>query len=526
MSARITRLLLAAAMLLPVSSSLIQANCTQSIMPVFQCGFVGWIAPPPAGSGELSAIWWQLGYGNNKTIVTGIGETPALEGTGIGPPGVFSGNDSGLAAAFSASPCARNNGRPGLTLTEARCVLPQYAAQIPAGALCSNYENSWAGANIDGCADNPRTTNAGDNDNLLNPYFGSTYGPCADPLSCGYPYYTTDYQIDYPMAFLVHESTSRFFALAFVASKTRAVMGGDPSSRGADISENFYDLAEVSNGDLNPSTAGPGAGKHNIIPWQPVPKPRVASVTSQDPNTVTMSLQWDPVRLVHDGSTRPNPRTNSPLVAGGVGVLDHLDEPGGLCRYQLQSSPVDMSHPNDPNFMTWTNLGSPIACGTPPTPVQTTVTIPKTSALRIRTLLGKTPRTTSTTLANCRIGSCGDIGFEATRCLNDACLDGPPILNLPCPLGCASEQAVDTVAERNRNAVTVRFRTTSEITVTGIDILGKLDAVVASVPCKECTSGVGADYEVVLAPGDLKGAHSLRIRLNGPGIVTEGFPVQ
>jgi len=103
-------------------------------------------------------------------------------------------------------------------------------------------------------------------------------------------------------------------------------------------------------------------------------------------------------------------------------------------------------------------------------------------------------------------------------------VESPPLFAVGGVL--VSEQAVDTVALRNRNAVTVRFRTTSEITVTGVDILGRLGAVVARVPCKECTSGVGADYEVMLTPGDLKGARSLRVRLNGPGAVTGEIPIQ
>ncbi len=53
-------------------------------------------------------------------------------------------------------------------------MLPQYASNIPAGALCSNYENSWSQPGVDGCADNPRAT--ADNDNKLNPYYSATYG--------------------------------------------------------------------------------------------------------------------------------------------------------------------------------------------------------------------------------------------------------------------------------------------------------------------------------------------------------------
>jgi hypothetical protein len=463
------------------------AMCTQSIMPIFQCGFVGWFAPPPSGAGTVSTVWWQLGYGNNN-VNNGATTTPANEGTGIAPAGVFSGNDSGLSA-----PYAR--------LTLADVVLPQYAAQIPDGSLCMNYEFSWAGAGVDGCADNPRTTNAFDNDNLLNPYFGGVYGT---------DYYTTWYQIDYPIAVMARESSNKFFALAMVTSRSRAA---DP----VDISEGLFDLSQVANGDPNPVT-----GKTNIIPWQPVPKVLLELVATnpQNPANRDITVSWNPIRLVHDGSSRMNGRL-SPR-SEGVGVLDQMSSAGGICRYQLQMAPLAFPG-TDPATLAWSNVGSPIPCPNTSSGIRRSLTVPGDSALRVRTILGKTPVTFSVTLANCRTGLCGDLGFEATACRADNCVDSPPLTFIPGPL--VSEQAVDTVAERNRNAVVVRFRTTSELTVTGIDILGKLEAVVASVPCKECTSGVGADYEVVLTPGDLKGARTLRVRLNGPGAVSPPFPV-
>ena len=56
------------------------AMCTQSILPIFQCGFVGWFAPPPAAAGTVSTVWWQLGYGNhnvnNGATTPGISREP------------------------------------------------------------------------------------------------------------------------------------------------------------------------------------------------------------------------------------------------------------------------------------------------------------------------------------------------------------------------------------------------------------------------------------------------------------------
>jgi hypothetical protein len=470
------------------------ASCTASVLPIFQCGFVGWFAPPPPASGTVSSVWWQLGYGNNR-INNGCVHASSLgEGNGLCPAGVFSGNDSGLMP-------------NDVALSAADVVLPQYAAQIPEGSLCLNFEWSWAAVGVDGCADDVPTSAPADDDNLLNPYWGNAYGPCSQD-DC--PYETTRYLIDYPMAVLLRESTNRYFALAFVANHTR-------HENSTDISEGFYDLGEVRNGDLNPVT-----GKHNIVPWQPVPRPHVDAVVPVMPSVGDRIafISWQGVRLVHDQSTRPNPR----LPGGGVGILEQIAQTGGLCRYQVQTAP--WSGEGDSTTMTWSNAGAPIPCNVGSGDVSAQVLIPPDpsgTALRVRTLLGKQPRTASTTLANTRVGASGDLGFEATSCLVDTCVNSPPFVVIPGPL--ISEQAVDTVAERNRNAVLVRFRTTSELTVTGIDILGRGETVVASVPCRQCTSGVGDAYEVLLTPGDLKGARALRVRVNGPDTVSEAFPV-
>lgn len=493
---------MAGLLLATAGTSGVFANCTASVMPVFQCGFVGFFAPPPAGAGTVSAIWWQLGYGNNN-INNGV-SNPGTEGTGIAPVGTFSGNDSGIGTIY---------------LTDADSVLPQYADQIPDGALCSNFENSWAAVGIDGCSDNPRTTAADDNDNLLNPYFSQTYGPNAY-------YYTDNFQIDYPMAFLARESTNRFFALAIVASKARV---GDRATRAQDISENFYDLATVNNGDPNP--VDEFAGRNNMIPWQPVPKPRVDSVTGVSPGTPRqLALSWDNVRLVHDSSNRPcgavtdspiAPRTTCP-VNGGVGVLDQAQQAGGLCRFQLQTAPVTSATP-DPSTLTWTNAGGEIPCGGTGV-VTANLTVNPDTAVRVRTILGKKPRTVSTLLGQARLGATGDLGFEPTDCNANNCVNSPPLLIVGG--GLVSEQAVETVAARNKNAITVNFRTTSELTVSSIDILGKGDTVLKTVACKQCTTGIGDEYSVLLNSGDLKGSKELKVRLNGPDAVSSSFPIQ
>ncbi|HKY34213.1 MAG TPA: hypothetical protein VJV23_16920 [Candidatus Polarisedimenticolia bacterium] len=462
------------------------ANCTQSVMPVFQCGFAGWFDPPPAAAGAVAAVWWQIGYGNNTINIWGqaSGDT---EGTGIAPAGVFSGNDSGLA---------------GIVMTGAREVLPQYAAMIPEGALCSNFENAWASPGVDGCSDNPRQAGSSDDDNLLNPYWGAAYGPGADP-----PYYTLAYQIDYPMAFLLHEGSHRFFALAFVASKARI------EPKGADAIENFFDLGEVSNGEPNPVL-----GRDNVIPWQPVPRPRVDSFESQGED-VLLALSWDNIRLVHDGSLRPSPR----VVAGGVGVLDQLAQPGGLCRYQLQTAPASVSNPN-PTALAWSNAGPPLECADFGPQVLTSLTVPSGTALRIRTLLGKRPRTAGASLADARLGALGDLGFEATACSSDDCAGSPPVLvvgevplNTPPEVAAGSDLAVTLPAAASlQGSVTDDgLPVGSSVSAVWSKVSGPGDVVFAdpAAPATTATFSAGGAYVLSLTAtdGDLTAEDQLTV---------------
>jgi len=437
---------MACLLLLSAGANGLLANCTtnSAVISIFQCGFVSWFAPPPAGAGLVTNSWWQVGYGNfGVTAAPGTVFSDTLQGTGIGPAGIFSGNDSGsfFVELDDAKLPRALGGHPDVNL-------------IPNGSFCSNYQNSWGGGGVDGCADNPRTTAGTDNDNLLNTYVDPTYGT---------GYYTNLQQLDYPMALMARESTGRFFALAFVANKSRGV---DQPDRADDLSEGFFDFAEVTNGDQNPIT-----GQMDIIPWQPVPTPRADVVNYTSPTSPRdVSLCWPEIRLVHDGSVRPS---GAALVNPGVGV-GVLDQ-GPLCRYQLQSAAV-LAVPVDPAALTWANVGAEVNCGAGVGgEVCMALTVNPDTALRVRTILGKKPRTASTLATQTRIGASGDLGIEPTDCRGTTggatCQVSSPLLVVGGPL--VSEQAVDTVAVKNKNAIVVTFRTTSELTVTGIDILGK-----------------------------------------------------
>jgi hypothetical protein len=457
---------MAGLLLVTAGSQAVLANCSQNgaVFPIFQCGFKGFFAPKPADAGTISAVWWQLGYGN-KGISNGL--SGGNEGTGIGPVGVFSGNDSGSS---------------DFVLTDARSVLPQFPA-IPVGALCSNFENSWGSVGADGCADDQRTTSSEDNDNVLNRYF-DYQGP---------GYYSTNYQIDYPMAVLLTESNSKYFSVAFLSSKARP---GTQSDKANDIGEGFFDLATISNGSPNPIDVG----KNSMIPWQPIPKQRVDATTFSNPadkqnSPRLLALSWTAASATSDGSVRPSGRAlNNP--GNGVGVLDQ----GPVIRYIVESAPITSANPN-PATLTW----SPIAETSGNT---ANVTVGPDTAIRLRTAFGKKPATSAVSLANGREGKLGDLGYEVTSGIT--VIAGPLV----------SERVIELAAVRGKNEVNVTFRTTSEVSLTGISILavnGKGEVAVKSITPKEGTTGVGASYEATIAVGDLKGAKQIAVRLDGQG---------
>jgi hypothetical protein len=458
---------MAGLLLLTAGAQAVLANCSQNaaVFPVFQCGFKGFFAPKPVGAGTVSATWWQLGYGN-AGLSNGL--SGGNEGTGMQPVGTFAGNDSGSAS---------------IVLSDAKTVLPAFAANIPAGSTCSNYENSWGSVGVDGCADNPRTASADDNDNMLNRYFGS-YGP---------GYYSDNYQVDYPMGILLKESTGKFFSVAFVANKKRANTQAD---RANDIGEGFFDLATVTNGSANPIDPG----KNSVIPWQSVPKQRVDATTFSNPadkqnSDRILALSWTAAVAVSDGSVRPSGRALS-NPGNGVGVQDQ----GPVIRYVVETAPVTSANP-DPSLLSWSAAAET-------TGNTANVTVPPDTAIRLRTLFGKKPSTTGSTLTNAREGKLGDSGYDVVSSLT--LIAGPLV----------SERVIDLTAVRGKSDVNVTFRTTSEVSITNIAILavsGKGDSVVKTITPKEGTTGVGASYELSIPVSDLKGAKQIAIRLDGQG---------
>lgn len=439
---------------------------------IFQCADRAYFAPPPAGAGTVSGVFWQIGFGNNM-----LNTAQGSNGTGNSGPSTFNGNDSGNWAVDTA---------------DALSVIGD--SRIPAGALCLR-NNNFGNAGIDGCCDNFRDTSlpggTGD-DGILNPIYNVYYA------RNGYPGMASqDWVVDYPVAVLFTESSGNFFAAAAVATMPRTDVN--------DVRVGFYNFKDVSNGTTNPIT-----GVNNIIPWQRIPGNRDAS----DPNTnfvrnttfvpgdtgqaKTLDLGWVQAVVHNDASSRPS--TNGTVTGGGVGVA----EMGGLVRYVVETQAiVDGNNPfGSLNPNGWT------AVHTTAGDTAQIVVNPDT-CVRLHTYFGKTPQTTTTSTANCRLGLCGDLGYDVVS--KPACIGGP----------LASDGGIsDLKASRHQGGVDVSWKSKSELSVSGYQVyaVGKKGSVlVAEASCSSCNTGQGGDYRVQIPAAKLQGARTLEVVAVGPG---------
>jgi hypothetical protein len=438
---------------------------------IFQCADRAYFEAPPAGSGGVSATFWQIGFGNGA-LNTGLPGTST--GTGMTGPATFNGNDSGIFA---------------VDLVDAQTAIGN--PLVPAGAVCLR-NNNWGNAGIDGCCDNWRTTliQMG-NDDILNPeyhvYYARAFGY--------YGYASLDWVQDYPTGVLLTESGGHYFAAAAVASMART----GPT----DVRPGYYNFRDVNNGSANPITA-----ENNIVPWQRVPGDRdpadpstnfVVSV-SEDPITHdrTLGLAWNGVVVHNDASVRPS---TNPSVAGGAGVADLV--PAGLVRYVVETQGiVDGGDPIgslDPGG--WTAVHTT-------TGTSATVVVAPDTCVRLHTFLGRVPQTSTHTIPNCRLAKCGDLGYDVAG--TPACVGGPLV---------ADGTPKNVNAVRGRGNIRVSWDTDVELSVSRFDVFAvkKGDRTkVAERPCAKCTSGEGASYSFDIPAGKLKGARMIEIVAVGP----------
>jgi hypothetical protein len=361
-----------------------RAACKRGFtFPIFQCSEKAWVAPPPEGAGLVSGVFWQIGYGN-AIVNNGVGSS----GTGVGPAGVFSGNDSGL--------------RP-VTLRDAGRSIGD--PNVPRGALCVDPLN-WSDEGVDGCCDNVRDPNqVASADAILNPQFD----PRSEPKD-GVFVRTLEKIQDYPMAVLLREDTGRYFAAAVVAT----------SERGESLEE--YSPGDFSFADVRDGESNALSGEKNVIPWQKVPEARL-EVTGRSKAATSAGggaggpswrarVTWDPVRMPSDLSRRPSEAYRIDSPGRGVGTADM----GPLVAYRVEAARLT-------ELMIGTN-GYPMAALLLWDPLETTtetetiLDFPEDTCVRIAVHFGTQPRTRSVSPADCALGHCGDVGYSVT---------GPPV---------------------------------------------------------------------------------------------------
>jgi hypothetical protein len=535
---------------LALSVSGASANCINFAgYAIFQCADTAYFNPPPVAIGfdpnnrptNVTSVFWQLGFGNNEAGHCDLGTLKCTSGligkacssASLPTPDAFCNGNNGLGSAGTgnSAPADFNGNDGGIfipDLRDARVATVQ--PTLPAGALCLSV-NNWANSGIDGCADNPRVqTQPVASDSILNPYYNVNYQRNYSLQG----YYSLAWQQDYPMAALLQTSPDpRYFAIAAIATINRGstrngqngpccnVVGNNPAA--CDVRTGYYTFNDVKNGLPNPIVPG----KFNIVPWQQIPKPKANCTANCAGSPRTIRFDWSPIVWYHDGSARPS--TNPGLApadatrAPGVGILDLLKKTDvtnawqGLIHYDLESATASAANldPNGrliPSSLTFAtavadisqpavdpNTGNPTA-----TTISATTTAGPDTCWRLRVKFGKKPETTTTTTANCRLGKCGDRGF------NVASTDGAVIT---CVGGALFSEAFSSVsALKGKGSVTVSWTVSAELTIVGYNVYaanakGTLTKLNGSlIGCTECTSGILATYNVPFPLSDFKGA--------------------
>lgn len=467
------------------------ANCQgEGPYEVIQCGQQTWFAVPPAGSGAVTAQWWQLGFGNATNAVDPTGSL-GIDGSGFYYDAVVN---------YSTTWVGNDSGAAQLDIRDASFI------GGPPGSLCFSSAANWAAPGVDGCSDNDRLAltvpgvGINQSDAFLNRYWaGATAGTLR---------YSN--QVDSPMATLLKESNGLNFALAFFATTSRGQSATDIASGG-------FSMNALSNGDPNPVTS-----RNDVVPWQPVPQPSISAdfVNPADKlnSARILAVSWTPIRLVHDGTTRKcrnaaNTADCSTLgtLAGsavGVGVLDQ----GPLAHYVLEQTP----YASGACGTAWTAVGNMV--NDPAS--STSATVAPNTCVRLKTMFGRTPQVnyvqsvldgaaTAAMWDGAVRGKLGDVGYHVVS--RTTVIGGSAV----------SQKATLTVVEKNKNALTVKWETSSELNVTGFDIVG-IDnkggkQVIGTAACKSCTTGLSESYTQVIAAGQSKGYKKVQVVMQPSG---------
>jgi hypothetical protein len=236
------------------------------------------------------------------------------------------------------------------------------------------------------------------------------------------------------------------------------------------------------------------------------------------------------------GPTDPN-RQN------GVGFVDYKTKTAGanannyagLIRYNLQMATIGASN-LDPNGgvmfdtlvfanvsgQTEINQPSLDANGDPAVdpngkliPItRNLVSVPPDTAWRVQVRFGKKPETnttfgitqaTTSPLASCRRGACGDRGITAES------LDPNSIT----PVGgsLVSEKATDVTLVRKLGGINLSWMMTSELSIEGFNIYTVsskgVEKKIGSLPCQACNTGESKSYTFSATATQVKGAKTV-----------------
>ncbi|MBI3447625.1 MAG: hypothetical protein HY049_01700 [Acidobacteria bacterium] len=347
---------------------------------IFQCSDRGYFEPPPEGTSQITALFWQVGFGN-AVVNNGDG----TGGAGIAPLGVFSGNDNGLWR---------------VPLADARTALGD--ARVPEGSVCLASAN-WIDRGVDGCCDNMRDPEMlSAMDGFLNPLFDprllqktGDLAPAPERLQ------------DYPMAILLRDESSAWFAVAAVATAPRTGLG--------DIRQGAFSFGGIIDGNPNPVTS-----TRNAVPWQRSPAATLSVAgPGGEPDSWRVGATWGAVTIATDGSRIPSQAHALDNPGKGVGVADM----GPLVAYDIQTAHLSDALIDEAGYP----IGAALVWDTIATVTETRaeVEVPEDTCLRVAAHFGKVPGTRSVSLAECAVGHCGDVGYVVPGPAQ--CLEGPAL---------------------------------------------------------------------------------------------------